>query len=475
MKKVIVFGECMIDRYYQSCVSRISPEAPIPVHFIEKIQDDLGGAGNLAHQLNQILPRNKLMFVSVLGNDNETSHFIDLFEKNEIQTNIFYEHQWKNIIKNRIYVNHVMTTRFDIEQPRDIENETQNEIYQFFHTKITRREIECIILSDYQKGVCTRYLCTQLISLCNQYSIPIFVDPKMNDSDKYRNAFLIKPNLYEAKMISNQTNMNSILPTLYTYFNCIHLIVTASENGCYYYHNNHEIYFPHENPENIVVRDVSGAGDIFFAVLIQQYLSHKNIEKSIQVSNYIAGLSVQKVGMYQCNLEDITNYLQRNVEIYRYPSKIVKYSETNIVCKNVIQQVKRHYQNIVFTNGCFDILHIGHLQLLEYAKSLGDFLIVGMNSDSSVKRLKGNSRPIFPQSYRSSMLYHLSYVDLIIIFDEDTPYSLLQKIRPKTLVKGSDYQMENIIGADLVENVEIFEFKENISTSRIISNIKQLS
>ena len=224
-----------------------------------------------------------------------------------------------------------------------------------------------------------------------------------------------------------------------------------------------------------MVRDVSGAGDIFFAVLIQQYLIHKNIEKSIQVSNYIAGLSVQKVGMYQCNLEDITNYLQRNIETYRYPSKIVKYSETNIVCKNVIQQVKRHYQNIVFTNGCFDILHIGHLQLLEYAKSLGDFLIVGINSDSSIKRLKGNSRPIFPQSYRSSMLYHLSYVDLIIIFDEDTPYSLLQKIRPKTLVKGSDYQIENIIGADLVENVEIFEFKENISTSRIISNIKQIS
>jgi len=475
MKKVIVFGECMIDRYYHSSISRISPEAPIPIHFIEKTNDNLGGAGNLAFQLNQILPTDKLLYLSVLGMDNETSHFLNLFEQHHISTYIFYENNWKNIIKNRIYVNHIMTTRFDIEQPRDIETETQEQIYFFLHEKIVNRKVECIIISDYQKGICTRYLCTQLISLCNQYSIPVFIDPKMNDTEKYKNAFLIKPNLYEAKMISNQQEITSILPTLYTYFNCIHLIVTASQNGCYYYHDNHQIDIPHENPENIIVRDVSGAGDIFFAVLIQQYLTSRNIEKSIQVSNHIASLSVQKVGMYECNLEDITNYLQRNIEKYKSPSKIIKYSETNIIFRNIIKQIKKQYQNIVFTNGCFDVLHLGHLQLLEHAKSLGDFLIVGINSDTSIKRLKGNSRPIFPELYRSQMLHHLSYIDLIIIFNEDTPYSLLEKIRPKTLVKGSDYQIENIVGRDLVENIVLFEFKENISTSRIISNIQNQS
>jgi D-beta-D-heptose 7-phosphate kinase/D-beta-D-heptose 1-phosphate adenosyltransferase len=140
-----------------------------------------------------------------------------------------------------------------------------------------------------------------------------------------------------------------------------------------------------------------------------------------------------------------------------------------------IKQIKKNYKKVVFTNGCFDIIHLGHLELLKYSKSLGDYLIVGLNSDSSIKRLKGHERPINNVDYRSDFLSYLDFIDLIIIFDEDTPYSLLEKIRPKTLVKGSDYQIENIVGRDLVENIVLFEFKENISTSRIISNIQNQS
>jgi D-beta-D-heptose 7-phosphate kinase / D-beta-D-heptose 1-phosphate adenosyltransferase len=474
---ILLLGDAMIDRYYYSSIQRISPEAPIPIYNVENIENHLGGACNLALNISKIKQEKELFFYFIRGLKNEDVEgdvVETLLQKESISYHAYEIPNRKTTIKNRIYVQDKMVSRFDIETTTPIDYYISMQIYDIIHQKIKRNKIDCVVFSDYAKGFLTIDLCEQLIQLCNDYSIPVFVDPKPREYMKYKNCFLIKPNFQEACQMSSlspTSNIQDILHTIYMSLTPQHIIMTHGSQGMYYYSNHSLERFPHENIENHQVKDVTGCGDSVFAVIIMEYVKNKNVIKSIQLANYIGLLSTKCVGTYVCNLEDIESYEKKIEKVkYTFERKIIHFHSNHRILQFVYQNIQKDYSKIVFTNGCFDIVHLGHIQLFQYAKSLGDFLIVAINSDSSIQRLKGSKRPFHNQEYRSQFLSAFPCIDLIIIFDEDTPEKLLQMLHPHILVKGGDYTIENVKGKEYVDEVKIFPFVANYSTSRILEN-----
>ena len=474
---ILLLGDAMIDRYYYSSIQRISPEAPIPIYNVENIENRLGGASNLALNISKIKQEKELFFFFIRGLKNEDVEgdvLETLLQKESISYYAYQIANRKTTIKNRIYVQDKMVSRFDIETTTPIDYHDSMKIYDMIFQKIKKHKIECLVLSDYAKGFLTIDLCEQLIQLCNDYSIPVFVDPKPKEYMKYKNCFLIKPNFQEAcqmSYLSPTSNIQDILHTIYMNLSPYHLVITHGSQGMYYYSNHSLERFQHENIENHQVKDVTGCGDSVFAVMIIEYLKNKNIIEAIRIANYIGLVSTKCVGTYVCNLEDIESYKKKKEEVkYQFEKKILHFHSNTRILQFVYQKIQKDYSKIVFTNGCFDIVHLGHIHLFQYAKSLGDFLIVAINSDSSIQRLKGPKRPFHNQEYRSQFLSAFPFIDLIILFDEDTPEKLLQFLHPHILVKGGDYTIENVKGKEFVEEVKIFPLVANYSTSRILEN-----
>ncbi len=485
MKKIVVIGDVMIDRYYYANVERICPEAPIPISNIYKIENKLGGAANLSLNIKNLLDNpQQLLLISVLSDDDESKIIEKLCKENDINSFFIKDRNRKTTIKNRIYSNEQMINRFDIEDKIEIDLSFQNNIMDYISNNLNNK-IEYIIISDYNKGVLTDYFCSCLIDFCNQNNILTFVDPKVDNYLRYQNCFLIKPNLNEARNmysyivkknnINSDFNINNVLFNLYENIKCKYIICTCGKEGMIYYTNLTLQNIKHPNLNDIIVKDVTGCGDVVFAVLISQFYKTNNLFNALQIANYIGGLSVQNIGTYICNKNDIDDYLKKENEPIKLEYKTIIYKNNdNLIFNFIINQIKKNKQKIIFTNGCFDILHLGHLELLKYSKSLGDYLIVGLNSDSSIKKLKGDKRPIYNQDYRSKFLSFFDFVDLIIIFDEDTPARLLEKIKPNILVKGGDYTLDKIIGKEFVDEVKIFNFVENYSSTNIISKINSI-
>ena len=474
MKKIIVIGDSMIDRYLYASMTRISPEAPIPIHNIHSSENKLGGAANLVINLKNILPNHlSLHFFSICGSDSESIILKELLSQNNIDFTLIEDPSRKTTVKTRTYIQNHMVSRFDSESTHPIDHPFMLQIYEQLGILFQNNLIECIILSDYNKGMISIGLSNSVISLSNSYNIPVFIDPKTHDIDKYKNCFLIKPNLYEAKLMTHKNNISDICIELYNLINPSHILITCGSEGMVHYYDFTQKEYKHQNT-NIQVTDVTGCGDAVFAVLIIHYLQTKNIEISIQLANYIGSLSVQNIGTYICSQNDINSFFQLNTNNktkYIPNNKIIHFHKTNTIFHYSLKNIKKDYSSIIFTNGCFDILHIGHLNLLKYSKSLGDFLIVGLNSDSSIKRLKGNSRPINNQNDRSQFLSLLDFIDLIVIFEEDTPKDLLEYIKPHTIVKGGDYTPDSVIGKEHCQNVVIYPLLSNYSTSHIIQKI----
>ncbi len=493
----------MIDRYYFGKIDRISPEAPIPITNIEKIENKLGGAANLALNINNLIDKNNdsLLLYSILGeNEIDNNIYEELCKKNKIKNIIYKIYDRKTTIKNRIYCGNTMISRFDLETIKEIDLEIQNKIMENIDNENKKSKIDCIVISDYNKGVLSDFFCQNIITYCKNYNILTFVDPKIERIERYKECFLIKPNKKEFEkmidyIINNNNNNNNIhkinndinqkLNLLINVGSFSYILCTCGEDGMILKSNqifdNCDI-IKHFEKENIQVKDVTGCGDVVFAVLIVEYMKNKNILESTKIANFIGGKSVNTIGTYECSLIDIQEYYNNKNQIKNSSEKLLKKiyfrlnnnSESNFIFNFQINRIKQNYKKIVFTNGCFDIIHLGHLELLKHSKSLGDYLIVGLNSDSSIKRLKGQNRPINNVDYRSDFLSYFDFIDLIIIFDEDTPFNLLEKLRPNVLVKGGDYTVENIIGKEFVDEVIIHPFVKNYSSTNIIKKIKNL-
>jgi len=463
---ILVIGDIMLDINYISEINRTAPEANIPIYNILDINYILGGASNVAQNLKNL--ETNIELISVIGNDNYGEIIQNILNEKQIPNKLFIDNERRTTQKNRIFHTNDIKVRYDIEETKDINNSLVDDIFVYITNK---KEIDAIVISDYAKGFVTNELCEKIIDYSNKNNIYTFVDPKTKNYAKYKNCFCFKPNLVEAEYISGEKDINKMFDFIKKNINCENIILTGGEKGIFVntYFNN----IMHN--KNIDVVDVTGAGDIVLSILVFIFLLHKDILLASKISNYIAGKSVRTIGNYNTCLNDITEYF--DIMEKENDKENEKERETKIFYdyeSDKINQIKQKYNNnkIIFTNGCFDILHSAHIKLLQYAKKQGDILVVGLNSDDSIKRLKGTTRPINNIDERTTILSLFEFIDYIIIFEDDTPLNIIKLLLPNVIVKGSDYTKQNIIGIQYVEDVLLFDYIKNKSTSLIIEKIQ---
>jgi D-beta-D-heptose 7-phosphate kinase/D-beta-D-heptose 1-phosphate adenosyltransferase len=445
--KIIVIGDIILDTNHICNTTRNAPEANIPVYNIIDTNNILGGAGNVAKNLQNL--GCNVEIISVIGNGYAGSLITNLLGENEIKNTIFIENTRKTTQKNRVFCNNILINRYDIEDTHDISSENEENIMQYIQSL---SDIDAIIFSDYRKGVLTTQVCEELITYSRCKNIFTFVDPKPTDVIKYKNSFCLKLNLLEGETISGKKSKNDIIQYVKSQIKCNHIILTCGENGLYVDSIEYHIY--NNFPVNVV--DVTGCGDTVLVVVSYMYLQTRDILKSSKIANYVARKCVSVIGNHQISNSDINDFIDT----------IILDSETHKLTK-----LSAMSKNIIFTNGCFDIIHSAHISLLQFAKKLGDILIVGVNSDSSVKRLKGQMRPINDITERCNILKNLGIIDYIIVFEDETPLSILSVIKPNIIVKGGDYMKENIVGKEYANEIVLYDYINNVSTSITINKI----
>ena len=465
--KVIVIGDIMIDINYFSKIERCAPEsAEIPIHDIYETTYILGGASNVAQNLYNL--NIDVELVSVIGNDNFGKQIQTLLEEKNIKHKLFVDTSRRTTQKNRIFNNNKLRVRYDIEERTSIHDALQNNILEYIKSK---NDVAAIVISDYDKGVLHFDLTKEIIDYANLNNILTFVDPKVNNYLKYQNCFCFKPNLMESEIISGKKDINEIIVFLQENIKSNHLIITCGKDGIII--DDIDSVIKHENEVTVV--DVTGSGDIVLSVLVYVYLFIcKDIVIASKIANYIAGKGVSVVGNYIIDINDINNYLRAN-NICKSITNTVSINKViyDLEYNKILDIKSRHKHNkITFTNGCFDILHSAHIKLLQFAKSCGDILVVGLNSDQSIKRLKGESRPINLIDERSTILSLFDFIDYIIVFNDDTPLNIIKTLQPNIIVKGSDYKKENVVGKEYVDEIVLFDFINNKSSSLVINKIQ---
>jgi D-beta-D-heptose 7-phosphate kinase / D-beta-D-heptose 1-phosphate adenosyltransferase len=464
--KILVIGDLIIDQYLWGSCNRISPEAPVQIVSIQEESNLLGGAGNVVNNLKTLGA--EVDILSIIG-DCENSHQLKKLLKN-IKVNSKYLKIQKNRVtskKSRLIAANQQVVRFDRENTDEISNESQNFILSTFKKNIQNYDI--VLLSDYGKGILTNNLTKSIISFAKKLNKKVLVDPKGRDYSKYTGAFLLTPNINEASQATNITiNDDATLKKAITQLKSIYeleiSLITLSEKGLAVYDKELKIH-PTVSQE---VFDVTGAGDTVLASLGFALACKLDIDNAIKFSNLAAGIVVGKIGSATTNINEIIEY-ESSLNKPTSDMQIKTLDEIIILSK----EFKLKGKKIVFTNGCFDLLHIGHIKYLEKAKSYGDILILGLNSDRSVKSIKGEKRPITNQKDRSYILAGLEAVDYVVIFDEETPYKLIKSIKPNILVKGGDYKGKNVVGEDIVDELKIVEFIKGKSSTQTIENIKK--
>jgi len=466
--RILLVGDLMIDHYLWGSCERISPEAPVAIVDIEKESSVLGGAGNVANNLYVLGA--KVDVLSVIGDDKNADKLKRMLEEINIDSsNLIVEQGRKTSRKNRIIASNQHIIRYDKESKQNISNKIEIEIINLFKSKINFYDI--VILSDYGKGIFTDTLTQNLISIGNEANIKVLVDPKGLDYLKYKNAYLLTPNKKEAISATNiqiedKKSLEKAVKRLKEDFNLNISLVTLSEDGIAIYDNDLRIK-PTVAKE---VYDVTGAGDTVIASIAFALACGYDIDKAVEFSNLSAGVVVGKIGSATASLDEIIAY-ESSINKSNSHSHIKTIEEI----KKLTLELKNVGKKIVFTNGCFDILHIGHVKYLEEAKSYGDILILGLNSDDSVRRLKGDNRPINSEDDRAYILASLEAVDYVVKFSEDTPYELIKNISPHILVKGGDYEGKDVVGQDIADELRLVNFVNGKSTTKTINKIKNQS
>ena len=462
---IAVIGDLMVDRYIWGSCERISPEAPVQVVNIEKESSLLGGAGNVLHNLKALDARVSLY--SVTGDDATAVTLQKLIASLEpAQTTLISEKGRRSTQKSRVIASGQQVLRFDDETMVPISPASQEQLYAALSENISH--YDAILLSDYGKGVLTEALTQKIIALCNDHAVPVLVDPKGTDYQKYRHATLITPNRKEASLalqreLETTEKVEEALGILKKELSLTYAIITLSEEG---------IALLDATPKVIPtvareVYDVTGAGDTVLAALGLAIASGTEIEAACDFANKAAAVVVAKVGSATATLNEIEEY-EHSLNKGQAESKIKDFAQI----ERIVKRLKEQKRKIVFTNGCFDILHRGHAAYLEKAKQQGDLLIVGLNSDASVRRLKGETRPVNPLEDRAFLLAALESVDYVVPFEEDTPYNLIKCIIPHVLVKGADYEGKEVVGSDIADEVVLIDFVQGRSTTSIIHKIK---
>ncbi|GBL56793.1 bifunctional D-glycero-beta-D-manno-heptose-7-phosphate kinase/D-glycero-beta-D-manno-heptose 1-phosphate adenylyltransferase HldE [Pseudomonas sp. abacavir_1] len=460
---VLVVGDVMLDRYWHGATSRISPEAPVPVVRVEQHEDRPGGAANVA--LNLAALGAPAFLVGVTGEDEAAASLADSLGAVGVTTRFQRIAGQPTIVKLRVMSRHQQLLRVDFEEPFRTDAEALAR-----ETEALLDQVRVLVLSDYGKGALKNH--QALIQAARQRNIPVLADPKGKDFSIYRGASLITPNLSEFEAIVGRCQDENELVAkglkLLGDLDLGALLVTRGEHGMTLLRPGHPaLHLPARARE---VFDVTGAGDTVISTLAGALAAGEDLPQAVALANLAAGIVVGKLGTAAISAPELRRAVQRE-----------QGSERGVLGLEqlllAIEDARAHGEKIVFTNGCFDILHAGHVSYLEQARAQGDRLIVAVNDDASVCRLKGPGRPINSVDRRMAVLAGLGAVDWVVSFSEDTPERLLAQVRPDVLVKGGDYSVDQVVGADIVAGyggeVRVLGLVPNSSTTAIVEKIRQ--
>jgi D-beta-D-heptose 7-phosphate kinase/D-beta-D-heptose 1-phosphate adenosyltransferase len=466
---VLVVGDVMCDVYLWGTVHRISPEAPVPVFASTRRHQVLGGAANVAANLRALGCEVRLL--GVVGADAAGRHVRELLRCQGIDDATLLEDPARPTTeKTRLVAQQQHVLRLDQESQAPLASDLVAQALQRMQTLLA--DVDGLVCSDYHKGVCTPSLLEPLFAMARAAGKPIIVDPKVRDFSRYTGATVLTPNLAEVEQasghpVADPTALAHAAETLLHQSQAQALLVTRGKDGMSLFHPPHEpVHIPAQARE---VFDVTGAGDTGVATFSMALLSGLSLLEAARLANTAAGVVVGKVGTAVISPEELRTALREDGVGSAH--KILPADALAMV----LQQRQRCGETVVFTNGCFDLLHVGHVQYLQRARALGGCLVVGLNDDASVRLLKGQRRPLLPQQERARILAALGCVDYITIFSDATPLSLIRLLRPDVLVKGGDHTPEAVVGHDIVEayggRVCIMPYVEGVSTTEIIGHI----
>ena len=463
--RLLVIGDVMLDRYWHGQASRVSPEAPVPVVKVGNREDRPGGAGNVA--LNMAALGSAVRLVGIVGNDETGLELLSRLNAAGVYCDFLQSADKPTITKLRVIGQHQQLIRLDFEQ----EFEAADIIGLQGKVKSLIGDSQVMVLSDYGKGALQET--ANLIELGRSKDIPIIVDPKGANFEKYRGATLLTPNLSEFEAVAGYSNNEEEFVNkglrLVKDLNLEAILITRGEHGMTLIRpDSPELHLPARAQE---VFDVTGAGDTVISVLAAAMAAGNGLADSTALANLAAGLVVGKLGTAAISGPELRRAVLAELDSGR---GVMTAEQLQIA----VQDAKAHDEKIVFTNGCFDIVHAGHVGYLAKAKQLGDRLIVAINDDESAHRLKGPGRPINPVERRMAVLAGLEAVDWVVSFSEDTPEPLLEFLQPEVLVKGGDYTMDEVVGGDYVNSyggeVRVLEFLDDCSTSAIMEKMKEV-
>lgn len=461
--QVLVVGDLMLDRYWHGSTSRISPEAPVPVIRVGHTEDRIGGAGNVA--LNIASLGSAASLVAVVGRDEAADTLRARLGSAGIRCDFQVSASRPTITKLRVVSRSQQLLRMDFEEIFDREDVSE----LVAKTASQLDGVQAVVLSDYNKGALRD--AQDLVAAARARGLPVLVDPKGGDFSQYRGATLLTPNLLEFEAVVGRCSGEHELVEkgleLVASLELGALLVTRGEQGMTLIRaGSSALHLPARARE---VFDVTGAGDTVISVLAAALAAGEELPEAVALANIAAGIVVGKLGTATVSGPELRRAIQQE-----------QGSERGVVNEEQLaidlDVARAHGERIVFTNGCFDILHAGHVGYLEQARRLGDRLVVAVNADSSVKRLKGEGRPINPVERRMAVLAGLEAVDWVVPFEEDTPERLLALLRPDTLVKGGDYDKQSVVGWEIVESyggeVRALDFLDDCSTTAIVEKVR---
>ena len=468
-RTVLVVGDIMCDTYLWGKVGRISPEAPVPIFESAERRHVLGGAANVAANLRALGCEVRLL--GVIGAD-ATGRCIreQLYAQGIADTWLVQDVTRPTTEKTRLIASQQQLLRLDYESQTPLSPSCVAQALQSVEPLM--RDIDGVVCSDYHKGVCTPALLAPLFTMARAAGHPIFVDPKVHDFTRYRGATVLTPNLEEVErasgiMARDEAALASAAEKLLQQSQAQALLVTRGKDGMTLFH-------PPQAPVHIPTRarevfDVTGAGDTVIATFSMAALCSLSLVDAAHLANVAAGIVVGKLGTVTVLPEELRMALRAGDAFGA--RKVLQHDELAVA----LQYRRQRGERIVFTNGCFDLLHVGHIQYLQQARAMGECLVVALNDDASVRLLKGDKRPLLPQDDRAHLLAALAAVDYVTIFSEPTPLALIELLRPSILVKGGDYTLDTVVGRKEVEayggEVRLVPYVPGVSTTHIIDSV----
>ena len=470
--RCLVIGDLMLDEYLWGRTDRISPEAPVQVVDVIREELRLGGAGNVVHNLAAL--GTEVSVCSVVGDDQNGRELLGQFCHHHIDTQaIFIDPERRTSRKTRVVASHQQIVRIDRESREALPAAVEQQLCSWIAAHTAKYKV--IVLSDYNKGVLTPAVIASAVSAAAAAGIPVLVDPKGSDYSRYGGATLLTPNRKEAEAasgisINDTASLTQAAAVIMAATGLQHLLITRSEEGMSLFSKSGEVvHIPTVARE---VFDVSGAGDTVLATLAVGIAYGLGMAESARLANVAAGIAVGKLGTSVVSPQEIIDTVS-----LAHKDSHAKIKSLDVLSP-LIEAERNKGKRIVFTNGCFDLLHAGHVKYLQKARNLGDLLVLGLNSDASVRRLKGPKRPLIDQEERAHLLAALDCIDYVVVFDEDTPLNLITALKPYILAKGGDYSIDDVVGRDVVESyggrVELVTFVDGKSTTNIIERVLEL-